>query len=94
MKMSKKVLSILLTLLMLALCVPAAFAAGGTDGNINWNYDESTKTLTFSGSGEMLDHWDDPAWYPYHEEATAVVIEDGVTNIGGLLSGGLLRWKA
>ena len=84
MKTSQKFLSILLAALLLALCVPFAFAASGTEGNINWNYDESTKTLTLSGSGEMKSYMiDDPAWYPYHEEATKVVIEDGVTNIGG-----------
>ena len=83
MKTGKKVLSILLTLLMLALCVPVAFAAGGTEGNINWNYDESTKTLTLSGSGEMTSYaMDDPPWFPYRGEATKIVIEDGITKIG------------
>lgn len=83
MRTTKKAFSILLALLMLALTVPFAFAASGTDGNLNWSYDETTKTLTVSGSGEMLDHfYDYPAWDPYHEEATAVVIEDGVTSIG------------
>ena len=42
METTKKALSILLALLLLALTVPFAFAAGGTDGDLTWNYDEGT----------------------------------------------------
>ena len=93
MKISKKVLSVLLAVLLLASCMVTAFAVSGTDGNITWNYDEATKTLTISGTGDMPDYdVYDPAWYIYNWntltnnylfEIEHLIIENGVTNIGG-----------
>ena len=67
--------------------------AGSDEGDIHWDYDEDTKTLTISGTGAMPDYeYDDPAWYSYdpqgegtaiyHYEIENVIIEDGVTSIG------------
>ena len=58
--------------------------------NVIWTYDETTNTLTISGTGAMQDwHWDytiinaqTRPWYDYQKEITSVVIDDGVTNIG------------
>ncbi len=56
----------------------------GTCGeNLTWKFDESTKTLTISGTGEMknYDPFDDES--PWNGlEYTTVVIGDGVTSIG------------
>jgi len=83
MKTSKKILSIFLAVLLLAGCMVTAFAASGTEGNITWNYNEETKTLTISGTGEMSNYlMIDPAWYDYEGETVRIVIEDGVTSIG------------
>ena len=56
MKTTRKALSVLLVLLLMVLCMEAAFAEGGTVGTVTWNYDASTKTLTFSGSGAIPDY--------------------------------------
>ncbi len=92
MKTSKKLLSILLAVLLLASCMVTAFAASGTEGDLTWNYNETTKTLTISGTGDMPDYdSSDPAWYTYNSDTDStdylfeiknLVIENGVTSIG------------
>ena len=92
MKTSKKLLSILLAMLLLASCMVTAFAVSGTDGDITWNYDEATKTMTISGTGDMPNYGlRYPAWYIYNSdthtmdylfEIEHLIIENGVTRIG------------
>lgn len=54
---------------------------GGYCGdNLTWVYDEMTGELTISGTGAMSD-WSSP-WNEWSHSITAVVIEEGVTNIG------------
>ena len=78
----KKVLSILLTVLLCAGSMTTVFAVGGTDGNITWNYNESTKTLTISGTGDMPDYYNNSApWSSFKNEIEEVVIQNGVTSI-------------
>ena len=87
MKTSKKLLSVLLSALLLVSCMMTAFAVSGTDGNINWDYDEATKTLTIGGTGVVgpYDYYEAfPGWNAYREEIECLVIEDGVTDIGDL----------
>ena len=88
MKYTRSLLAVLLSLVMIALCMPAASALDGTDGNIKWEYDSTTKTLTLSRrsgstSGTMKDysggHY--PAWWNLRDYIQAVVIGDGVTNV-------------
>ena len=52
--------------------------------NVVWSFDETTGTLTISGSGDMYSHYwyDTRPWFNMMEEITSVVIEDGVTSIG------------
>ena len=46
-------------------------------------YNESTKTLTISGEGEMADFTDTTMpWYSYRSEIATIVINKGVTSIG------------
>ena len=67
--------------------VPAqGYATSGTYGeNITWNFDGSTGTLTFSGSGNMADT---PAgeYTPWEKnfrtEVKHIIINEGITNIG------------
>lgn len=63
--------------------------ASGTCGeNLTWNFEESTGTLTISGTGAMEDFiYDDgsgrfPFWFTYFQSIENVVIEDGITTIG------------
>ena len=55
----------------------------GTCGaDLTWNFDESTGTLTISGTGEM-NHYFPQAAAPWMRlNVTSAVIEDGVTSIG------------
>ena len=87
MKTTKKFLAVLLEALLLVSCMVTAFAVSGKDGNLNWTYDETTKTLTISGTGKMLDYPEDdpsvlPTWFAYHKVVETIVIEEGVTSVG------------
>lgn len=85
---SKKTAGVLLALILcLTLLVPAASAAdGGTDGSITWTYDDTTKTLTVGGSGDIRDYdflSDRAPWsMRYSGDAASIVIGPGVTGIG------------
>ncbi|MBQ1507488.1 MAG: leucine-rich repeat protein, partial [Ruminococcus sp.] len=56
----------------------------GTTGDCQWSFDESTGTMTISGSGAMEDYDEDTdvPWYSYRSDIKSLVIEDGVTAIG------------
>lgn len=60
---------------------------GANGDNVTWYYKESTKTLTISGTGKMMDYelYDDSFnQSPWNENNSikTVIIEDGVTSIG------------
>ena len=60
---------------------PPATVTGTCGENLTWEFDESTGTLTISGTGKMNDYDDEDA--PWKSLAvTEAVIEDGVTSIG------------
>ena len=53
--------------------------------HIVWNYDTSSKTLTISGNGKMVDFAGDAPWQEDENivtECRKVVIEDGITSVG------------
>lgn len=57
----------------------------GTCGEkVTWKYEETTKTLTISGSGKMknYDSRNNSPWYFLRENILNVIINDGVTSIG------------
>lgn len=66
---------------------PATAADSGKCGeNVYWSYDSDTGTLTISGTGEMQDYlgYPDSTPAPWKNlDVTHVVIENGVTSIGG-----------
>ena len=85
----RKAVSVLLAVLMLAAtmafaAVPAsALDPSGREGNINWTYSPSTKTLTLSGDGSMGGYYANiPPWEQYNIAVKSIVIELGVTIIG------------
>ena len=85
MKKTRKIISLLLSLLMIITSVPLmavnSFAAtNGTTGDCTWTLD-SDGVLTISGKGKMKDYsWNEaPSW---GTSITKVVIENGVTSIG------------
>ena len=60
-------------------------ATGTCGANLTWKLTEDG-VLTISGTGDMTDYSLDPLpvpWYGYKEIITSVVIENGVTSIGG-----------
>ena len=87
MKKTKKIISVLLSILMIITSVPLmaveSFAAdpvkSGTTGECTWTLDGTV--LTISGNGKMKDYRGDDA-SPWGTSITKVVIENGVTRIG------------
>ena len=85
-KLALRVLSVVLSILMLAsvfsvpaLAEPEEVPASGTSGSCTWTFDKDTGTLTISGNGAMGDDHDIP--YAVRKLTTVAVIEEGVTTI-------------
>ena len=78
--MKKQLLLFLFALLpMLAM----ADDSGSCGTNVTYTYVSSTKTLTIQGSGAMEYYDSDTPWYFYKNDIKTVIIEEGVTSIGG-----------
>lgn len=58
--------------------------SGKCGENVYYNFDESTATLTISGTGDMADYAGAgyQPWSNYEENISSVIIENGVTSIG------------
>ena len=69
-----------LAIVMSAATVQAQNPTSGTTGPLTWKYDTGTKTLTISGKGEITEK---APWDAFKETTTNLVIEEGVTSIGG-----------
>ncbi len=71
---------------MLALLPVVAWADdSGTCGeNLTWTYEDATKTLEISGTGEMEDFYDDgyQPWFNFRSYIKIIIINDGITSIG------------
>lgn len=67
-----------------ALLPPAAFAAGGSTGDLSWSLINGT--LTISGKGRMPDYSDSvmPPWAEISDAINRIVVSEGVTSIGSL----------
>ena len=51
--------------------------------NAYWNFDESTGTLTISGTGEMFDYSSvGVPWNTHRYKIKSIIIEDEITNVG------------
>lgn len=73
--------------------------------NISYEYDPSTKTLTISGAGVMVDYDSDfyrgvgepvttAPWKSYYRTTENVVIESGITSIGSCAFYGFYRLRS
>lgn len=89
MKNSSKLLSILLAIMTMVSIIPissitVSAAVSGTCGDdLTWIFNESTGTLTISGTGDMHGYYyDKPTWFDYEDSIKKVVVDDGVTSIG------------
>ena len=84
MAIMRKLLSILA---LFCLTVTGAWAdddSGSCGTSVTYSYEESTHTLTISGTGDMTDYsWTDYSpWYDYRKSITSIIIGYGVTHIG------------
>lgn len=86
MKKFKLVFSIVLAIMMVISIVPmtASATTSGTCGeNLTWSFDESTGTLTISGTGAMYNYEQNNCpWRKYECNIKEIVIDDSVTSIG------------
>jgi hypothetical protein len=70
--------------------IAATLSLLSASAEVTYEYDESTKTLAFSGEGEMDvyttdifgDTYINPEWSSLKDEVEKVVINEGVTNVG------------
>ncbi len=92
--MKQQILLFLMALLpMVASADDSGNCSGDINNNVTWTYVESTQTLTISGSGEMgwygsfpdddIPHYYDTPWTKYNDKIQKVIIESGVTSVGG-----------
>lgn len=93
---TKKFLSFLMALIVAITIIPmSAITVGATEtsgtcgDNLTWEFDESTDTLTISGTGEICgypynttDRTYNRPWENFENDITSVVIESGITSIG------------
>ena len=58
--------------------------SGKCGENLTWFFNETAKSLTISGTGNMSDfqQYDSMAWYPMNNLIKTVIIHEGVTSIG------------
>ena len=88
MKKVSKILSIILAILMVISIIPITASAetptsGSWGNNVTWTFDESTGTLTFSGTGAMepfVASYGVP-WNGHIDSIESVIISEGVTTI-------------
>ena len=87
----KKLLSILLTLIMILCILPlgvmlvsaATSSTSGKVGNYTWSFNESTGKLKLTGSGDMPSFSSlDPPWSNYGDHIKSVDLPNGLKNIG------------
>lgn len=92
--MKQQILLFLMALLpMVASADDSGNCSGDINNNVTWTYVESTQTLTISGSGEMgwygsfpdddIPHYYDTPWTKCNDKIQKVIIESGVTSVGG-----------
>jgi len=76
----KRKLLLFATILLLSTIY--AFAQTGNTGPLTWKLNQNTGILTISGEGDMPDYIWAP-WFDYRDSIKTVIIENGVTRIGG-----------
>ena len=66
-----------------SVCGTGWYAEGTCGDALTW-YLDADGVLTISGEGEMdYFDWGGAPWYQYLEKITSIVIEDGITSVGG-----------
>ncbi|MBQ3196126.1 MAG: leucine-rich repeat protein [Clostridia bacterium] len=81
----KKITALLLAFII-CLCAVSfnAFAAeSGNFGNLSWRIDGGVLTVSGNGAMEDFNVFELGQWHAYSDSVTSVVVEEGVTSIGG-----------
>ena len=76
----RKILFVMIFLPMIAM----ADDSGSCGTNVTYTYVDATHTLTISGNGEMNIYSNAP-WSTYKSDIVKVVVEDGITSVGGFI---------
>ncbi len=89
MRKTNKIISLVLSLLLILSIIPVTVSAveySGTCGkNLTWHLDDATGVLTISGTGDMRNYnsiTTFPEWKALKPDIVSVCIEEGVTSIG------------
>lgn len=92
--MKKRIISAVVAvavILSAVLCINLSVSAASDDcsasgSSVKWSYDSSTTTLTITGTGAVKDYGvtgtNRVPWYSYKSQITAVVVDEGVTELG------------
>lgn len=90
----KKIVSLLLALAVAVTAATACFMAFADD--VDWRYDDNTKTLYIFGNGSMTNYADaySSEWHLYILSVENVVVEQGVTSIGDYAFAGASSLKS
>ncbi len=83
----KKLISVILAACLLISLLPFSVSAAEADSEstgVNWSYDEGTKTLTISGSGNMDNYYKQglAPWNDKLSEVEIIKIGGGITSVG------------
>lgn len=84
----KKELIFILTIILLIPNVAKADKSGTCGDGLTYYFNETTKTLTISGTGPMYNYKNESGssqfspWYSYRSKIETVLIESGVTSVG------------
>lgn len=90
--MKKRILSAFIAIALVLAIIPsfslpviAETFEGNCGTNVTWSLDTNSGTLTISGTGEMSDYYLQklPPWDANRELIKTIIVEEGVTSIGG-----------
>ena len=73
---------VLLVMFLLPIVASADDQSGTCGKNLTWKFEEATKTLVISGTGNMEDYSDYTPWSSFRESIAKILLEEGVASIG------------
>lgn len=84
--MKNKRLICLITAVALIISGVLSISLTAVAGNVSFNYEPESATLTVKGSGDILDYKENDLksrpWNVYRDETKHIVISDGITSVG------------